>query len=57
VGQSSWGPAVYGISGDTQVSQALADRVRAVLGDGGVVYETGFSAAGARVWRGPPVPL
>jgi predicted sugar kinase len=55
VGQSSWGPAVYGIVGDSGSSQALAARVRALLGAGGVVYEGGFSAAGARAWRGPPL--
>ncbi len=52
VGQSSWGPAVYGIVGDAAESQALAERVRAVLGPGGVVFEGGFSSGGARVWRG-----
>src|SRR5881397_3781181 len=52
VGQSSWGPAVYGISGDTRASRALAERARTLLGAAGVVYETGFSQAGARVWRG-----
>jgi beta-ribofuranosylaminobenzene 5'-phosphate synthase len=53
VGQSSWGPAVYGIVGDSTASRALAVRVRAVLGAGGVVYEGGFSEGGARAWRGP----
>jgi beta-RFAP synthase len=56
VGQSSWGPAVYGISGDTAASRALADRARTLLGGAGLVYESGFSQAGARVWRGQPVP-
>lgn len=51
VGQSSWGPAVYGIAGDAAAGSALAERVRAVLGPGGAVYEGGFSARGARVWR------
>jgi len=53
VGQSSWGPAVYGIVGGAAASRALADRVRGVLGpDGGEVYEGGFSATGGRVWQG-----
>lgn len=52
VGQSSWGPAVYGIVGDARASQALAERVRSVLASGDVVYEGAFSAAGARVWSG-----
>ncbi len=54
VGQSSWGPAVYGIVGDPAGSHALAERARAILGPGGVVFEGGFSAAGARVSRGAP---
>jgi predicted sugar kinase len=57
VGQSSWGPAVYGIVGDASGARALAERVRGVLRPGGVVYESGFSAAGARIWQeaGSPV--
>jgi beta-RFAP synthase len=54
VGQSSWGPAVYGIVGDSGTARALADRVRGIVGAGGTVYDTGFSAAGARVWRATP---
>ena len=51
VGQSSWGPAVYGIVGDSAAAGTLAGRVRAALGPGGAVYEGPFSATGARVWR------
>ncbi len=51
VGQSSWGPAVYGIVGEAGASRALAERVRGVVGAGGLVYEGGFSVDGARVWR------
>lgn len=51
VGQSSWGPAAYGIVGDASTARALAERVRRVLRPGGAVYESGFSTAGARVWR------
>src|SRR5947208_3228611 len=54
VGQSSWGPAVYGITASSEESQAIAARARAVLGAGGVVYDGGFSAHGARVTRGAP---
>ena len=50
VGQSSWGPAVYGITGDAATSKRLADRARAALGDQGLVYESAFSHTGARVW-------
>ncbi len=51
VGQSSWGPAVYGIVADRGAAGALAAKVRGILGVGGSVYDTGFSTAGARVWR------
>ena len=57
VGQSSWGPAVYGIVGDAAAARALAGRVRHALGPGGMggaVYEGGFSPGGARVWRADP---
>ena len=51
VGQSSWGPAVYGIVGDPGAARALAERVRGAVGAGGLVYEGGFSVGGASVWR------
>src|ERR1051325_2427902 len=54
VGQSSWGPAVYGIVGDATAARALAGRVQGALGAGGAVYEGAFSPTGARVWRGDP---
>jgi predicted sugar kinase len=57
VGQSSWGPAVYGIVGDAAAARALAGRVRDALGPGGrggAVYEGGFSSGGARIWRADP---
>jgi beta-RFAP synthase len=51
VGQSSWGPAVYGIlEGETAAAQ-LAERLRGALGPHGVVYEGPFRSDGARVWR------
>jgi beta-ribofuranosylaminobenzene 5'-phosphate synthase len=50
VGQSSWGPAVYGVVGDAAASARLAERARAALGDQGLVYESAFSHTGARVW-------
>jgi len=55
VGQSSWGPAVYGIVADVGAAAALAGRMRAMLRPGGAVYEGGFSQGGARVWRGASV--
>jgi len=53
VGQSSWGPAVYGIVEGKDAGARLADRVRAALErcGGGTVYEGAFRAGGARVWR------
>lgn len=51
VGQSSWGPAVYGIVGDRDAAAQLAERVRSVLRTAGTVYEGPFPTEGARVWR------
>ncbi|HYK81575.1 MAG TPA: beta-ribofuranosylaminobenzene 5'-phosphate synthase family protein [Gemmatimonadales bacterium] len=53
VGQSSWGPAVYGIVGDQAVAESLAARARGLLGPRGTAYAGGFSAVGAQAWRGP----
>jgi len=53
VGQSSWGPAVYGIVAAEDAAQRLAERVRGMLGAEGTVYEGPFRAEGARVWRAP----
>jgi predicted sugar kinase len=52
VGQSSWGPAAYGLVETDQAAQQLADRVRKTMPAGGVVFEGGFAAQGARVWEG-----
>ncbi|MEJ7812360.1 MAG: beta-ribofuranosylaminobenzene 5'-phosphate synthase family protein [Gemmatimonadaceae bacterium] len=52
VGQSSWGPTVYGVVGDAASGSALAERARAHLGGEGQVFEGGFASEGARVWRG-----
>ena len=53
VGQSSWGPAVYGIVEGKDAGARIADRVRAALErcGGGTVYDGAFRAGGARVWR------
>jgi beta-RFAP synthase len=50
-GQSSWGPAVYGIVDGEKASRDLANRVRDALGSAGTVYEGPFSNRGARVYR------
>jgi beta-ribofuranosylaminobenzene 5'-phosphate synthase len=51
VGQSSWGPAVYGLVGDAEEARAMAARAAEVVGSGGQVFEGGFTGSGARVWR------
>lgn len=51
VGQSSWGPAVYGIVAGEDAGAALAARARSALGGAGVVHEGAFPRQGARVWR------
>jgi beta-RFAP synthase len=51
VGQSSWGPAVYGIVDGQEASAQLAGHVREVLGPAGDVYEGPFRSDGARLWR------
>jgi len=51
VGQSSWGPAVYGIVAGEAAGASLADRVRAAWGGTCAVYEGAFPTYGARVWR------
>ncbi len=50
VGQSSWGPAVYGIVAGDAAGTRLADLVRAEYGAGCAVYEGPFAAHGARTW-------
>jgi predicted sugar kinase len=50
VGQSSWGPAVYGIVEDADAGHALAARCRDFLRGNGLVFEGGFARSGARVW-------
>jgi beta-RFAP synthase len=52
VGQSSWGPAVYGIVAGDDSAQRLAERVRSFLGTRGCVFDGPFRSEGARVWRG-----
>jgi beta-RFAP synthase len=52
VGQSSWGPTVYGIVRGDAAAKSLADKVRGVLGSAGGVHEGPFRTEGARVWRG-----
>jgi len=50
VGQSSWGPAAYGLVGSAEAADRLAARVRASIGEGGSVFQGGFAGQGARLW-------
>lgn len=51
VGQSSWGPAVYGLVESETAGRELAARTAALLGADGRVFEGGFADSGAKVWR------
>jgi beta-ribofuranosylaminobenzene 5'-phosphate synthase len=51
-GQSSWGPAVYGIVSGEETAKRLARRVEAHLAGRGLVLATAFDNAGARFWTG-----
>jgi beta-ribofuranosylaminobenzene 5'-phosphate synthase len=51
VGQSSWGPAVYGLVPSEEAGREMAARAADLLGSGGQVFEGGFAGSGARVWR------
>jgi beta-ribofuranosylaminobenzene 5'-phosphate synthase len=50
-GQSSWGPAVYGLVGSEASGRALADRMAGLVGDEGSVELVTFDNRGARVER------
>ena len=56
VGQSSWGPAVYGRVEGEGAAESRAARGRDVLGGNGQVFEGGFARSGARIGRGQPPP-
>jgi beta-ribofuranosylaminobenzene 5'-phosphate synthase len=51
VGQSSWGPAVYGIVDGRDAAVRLAEGVRHTAKGACTVYEGSFPDRGARVWR------
>jgi beta-RFAP synthase len=50
-GQSSWGPAVYGVVGDEASGRALAERMAGVVGDDASVELVTFDNRGALVER------
>jgi beta-ribofuranosylaminobenzene 5'-phosphate synthase len=49
VGQSSWGPAAYGLVDGPEAARVLAKQVGDRLGSAGQVFEGGFSSTGARI--------
>ncbi len=51
VGQSSWGPTVFGIVDGDETAQAVIDEVALGITDGGSVFAGPFRTGGARVWR------
>ena len=51
VGQSSWGPAVYGIVEDERAGAELADYVHQIVDGAGTVVVGEFPTSGARVWH------
>jgi beta-ribofuranosylaminobenzene 5'-phosphate synthase len=51
VGQSSWGPAAYGLVEGEEAAKSLARRARGLVGAAGQVFEGGFAGGGARVRR------
>ena len=51
VGQSSWGPAVYGIVDGDEAARRLADRVADAMGSSAMVFAGPFRSDGAHVWR------
>jgi beta-ribofuranosylaminobenzene 5'-phosphate synthase len=55
-GQSSWGPAVYGIAGSEEQAQAVAHGLERTLAGGGTVEVVRFDNAGARIQAGGDPP-
>jgi beta-RFAP synthase len=56
VGQSSWGPAAYGLVESDADAAELARQVGARLGAEGQVFQGGFAVHGARVWPAGQAP-
>ena len=52
VGQSSWGPAAYGLVEGDAAANELEALARSDLGAQGQVFQGGFAARGAQLWRG-----
>jgi beta-RFAP synthase len=49
-GQSSWGPAVFGLFPDDQAGRGAVSRLRPRLPEGGEAFVTSFNNAGGRCW-------
>jgi beta-RFAP synthase len=56
VGQSSWGPAAYGLVRGQAAAKELARQVQGELASRGQVFQGKFADRGARVWTGPGSP-
>lgn len=56
VGQSSWGPAAYGLFGSADAAALVAGQLRESLVGRGQVFEGGFDVQGARCWRARKPP-
>jgi beta-ribofuranosylaminobenzene 5'-phosphate synthase len=56
-GQSSWGPAVYGVVGSEAAGRELAELMEAVVDGEGTVEVVMFDNRGARVEASPPPSL
>ena len=56
VGQSSWGPAAYGLVESAEAGSELAGLVGRVMGATGSVFQGRFAARGAQVRRGSSGP-
>jgi beta-ribofuranosylaminobenzene 5'-phosphate synthase len=52
VGQSSWGPAVYGVVEGEAAAAELSRRAGELLGGAGLIFQGRFAHGGARLWRG-----
>jgi len=51
VGQSSWGPAVFGIVNGHEAAARLTDRVQRALNGSGAAWHAPFPTHGALVWQ------
>src|SRR5215208_3340177 len=56
VGQSSWGPAAYGLVNGAETAGELAAKVRQSMGGDGQVFQGGFASRGARLWQSGSQP-